>query len=72
MSCESRLEVEYHGRPCNGLNIEFSPAPYRCINKRPEHWPDSVSAINWVGSGGSPFVFGVCDNCKGGKGDKED
>jgi hypothetical protein len=36
----------------------------RCLLKRPSHWPESASALRWIGSGGSAFVFGHCVGSK--------
>lgn len=62
--CKSRIELPVPRRPANALNVEIgTPAP-RCLNKRPTHWPHTMSAIRWMASGGDALVFGRCSrNC---------
>ncbi len=43
----------------------------RCRLKLPDHWTGAgASSLRWLGSGGSPLVFGVCTpgNCPDRKG----
>jgi hypothetical protein len=36
----------------------------RCLDKRPAHWPENMSALRWIASGGETWVFGPCSsNC---------
>jgi hypothetical protein len=59
-ACKSRIELDTPRRPGNALNIEIgTPAP-RCMNKRPDHWGESMTAIRWLASGGDALVLGVC------------
>lgn len=59
-SCGSRVQPEVERRPANALNVEIGQAQARCLNKRPEHWPESMSALRWIASGGEALVFGAC------------
>ena len=60
-NCPHRVTIEQPRRPGNALNVEhFAVAPVRCVLKRPEHWPTSVSATRWLRSGGSTLVFDAC------------
>ena len=58
--CPYRLEIALERRPANALNIEISKPADRCIQKRPGHWPESCTALRWLGCGGSALVFGAC------------
>lgn len=59
--CSSRVGVEQERRPANALNIEYMTPSPRCMNKLPDHWFGAGrSAVRWLGSGGSPLVFGKC------------
>jgi len=60
-ACVHRLVPLLLRRPANALNVEIgAPAP-RCSLKLPDHWTGSGrSALRWLGSGGSPLVFGHC------------
>lgn len=58
--CASRVQAETHHRPCNGVNVEYYGGSYRCLNQKPDHWPESATAIRWIKSGGSVLVFGEC------------
>ena len=60
-SCPYRIEIGITPRAVNGLNIEIAQAADRCILKRPAHWPETATALRWIGSGGDPLVFGVCE-----------
>lgn len=60
-SCGSRVQTELQRRPSNALNLEIGQPMARCMNKRPDHWPESMSALRWIGSGGGAFVLGPCD-----------
>lgn len=59
--CPHLLQPELPRRPANALNIEVGQPSPRCNLKRPDHWPEGASALRWLGSGGSPLVFGRCD-----------
>jgi len=60
-SCQSRVTPDLERRPANALNIEIGQPLPRCINQPPAHWGDRApSALRWIGSGGSPLVFGAC------------
>lgn len=61
MTCRAALVLPVERRPGNALNLEVGAPMPRCPRKLPAHWPATASALNWVGSGGSPLVFGVCD-----------
>lgn len=63
-ACIYRLATLLPRRPVNGLNVEIGqPAP-RCTLKLPDHWTGKGrSALRWLGSGGSPLVFGHCSAC---------
>ncbi len=60
VSCTARVAVSLQRRPGNALNIEIGQGPDRCMDKRPEHWPESMSASRWRSSGGSALVLGAC------------
>lgn len=60
MSCRSRVESPIERRPANALNLEFIQTSDRCLNQPPSHWPEGHWALRWIGSGGSPLVFGEC------------
>jgi hypothetical protein len=51
-------------RPGNALNVEIGAPLPRCRLKMPSHWSaiggPGASSLRWLGSGGSPFVFGPC------------
>lgn len=59
-ACKSRVSLPLEPRPCNGLNIEISQSSPRCLNRPPADWPAGMS-LRWIGSGGSPLVFGLCN-----------
>lgn len=59
-SCRSRIVPTLERRPANALNVEIGQPVARCLNRKPEHWPASVSALRWIGSGGGALVFGHC------------
>jgi hypothetical protein len=61
-SCGSRLQSPLLARRGNALNIEIGASAARCLNKRPREWAGrGASALRWIASGGSPFVFGQCN-----------
>jgi hypothetical protein len=63
-SCGSRLAPAFLHRKSNALNIEPMQPADRCLNRKPAHWPsDGDHAVRWIASGGSPLVFGRCNNC---------
>lgn len=59
-SCGSRVQPELERRPANALNVEIGQPQARCLNKRPKHWPESMSSLRWIASGGEALVFGCC------------
>lgn len=59
-SCGARVEPAIERRPANALNVEIGAPMARCLNKRPEHWPEGASSLRWVASGGELLVFGCC------------
>lgn len=59
-SCGSRVEPGLERRPANALNVEIGQPHARCLNKRPDHWPEGMSSLRWVASGGEALVFGLC------------
>jgi hypothetical protein len=60
-SCGSRVMPSFLHRRANALNVEPMQPSARCLNQKPEHWPASMSALRWIGSGGEALVFGVCE-----------
>lgn len=64
MICPFLIEERNITKQQNALRIEtMSPLP-RCILKLPEHWSEGakqLGGLRWIGSGGSPLVFGICD-----------
>jgi len=62
-NCPHQVEVKQLRRPANALCIEwFVVYPVRCLLKRPEHWPDTISSLVWLYSGGEATVFSPCDH----------
>ena len=59
-SCGSRVQPTLERRPGNALNVEIGEPAARCLNKRPDHWPDGASSLRWLASGGEALVFGTC------------
>jgi hypothetical protein len=59
-SCGSRVQPVLERRPANALNIEIGQPSARCLNKRPDNWPDSMSSVRWLASGGEALIFGSC------------
>jgi hypothetical protein len=60
-TCTSRVALPTPRRHANALNVEVGTPLARCTRKLPEHWAGSgASALRWLGSGGSPLVFGEC------------
>lgn len=63
-TCASRVEISPIRRPANALNVEIGTPMDRCMNKRPAHWTEKMTAIRWLRSGGEALVLGVCShNC---------
>ena len=61
LTCGARLVPDLERRPGNALNVEIGQARERCLDKSPAEWAGrGVSGVRWLGSGGSPLVFGVC------------
>jgi hypothetical protein len=60
-TCGSRVVPAFLHRSANALNIEPMQPSARCLNRKPEHWPASMSALRWIGSGGEALVFGRCE-----------
>lgn len=58
--CKSRVAPPFLHRKANALNIEPMQPMARCLNRRPSHWPASMSSIRWIASGGEVLVFGHC------------
>lgn len=58
--CKARIRIPLERRPGNALNVEIGQPADRCIQKRPHHWPKSMTAIRWLASGGEALVFGCC------------
>lgn len=58
--CNARIRIPLERRPGNALNVEIGQPADRCIEKRPHHWPNSMTAIRWLASGGEALVFGCC------------
>lgn len=59
--CSHRAESVLERRPVNGLNLEIGTPSARCLLKEPKHWPVKDMASRWIRSGGSPLVFGHCN-----------
>jgi len=59
--CPSMASTSWDGKQSNALRIETFHPQDRCIQKKPEHWPESATALRWIGSGGNPLVFGPCE-----------
>jgi len=64
--CKFKVEWKNRIKQCNALRVEVLPSFItRCILKLPDHWPKGAKdrgGIAWLGSGGDPDVFGICDN----------
>lgn len=60
ITCGACIKPPLPRRPGNALNVEIGAPLDRCLDKRPRHWPASMSAIRWLGSGGSPLILGAC------------
>lgn len=58
-ACPHRIQPALERRPGNALNLEIGAPAARCTMRKPKHWGE-VGALRWLGSGGSPLVFGVC------------
>jgi hypothetical protein len=59
--CRYQIGMDVPRRPANALCIEVGTPATRCTMKPPENWKGTgVGAVRWLGSGGSPLVFGVC------------
>lgn len=59
--CPHRIAIDVQRRPANALNIEAATPASRCSIKEPDHWPNKDMSMRWRMSGGSPFVFGLCN-----------
>lgn len=60
--CSSRIEIPTPRNRVNGLRVEVGTPSPRCFNKPPENiYGVKADARSWLGSGGSPLAFGVCD-----------
>jgi hypothetical protein len=61
-TCPSSLQPAIVPRPGNCWNVEITQPQCRCLKKAPDHWAalNAPSAARWLGSGGSPSVFGIC------------
>ena len=51
--------VPMERRPANALCVEAMEALPRCTLRPPGDWPEGM-VLRWLGSGGSPLVFGPC------------
>jgi hypothetical protein len=61
-TCPYRIALGVERRPANALNLEIGTPIPRCTRKLPDHWFGAGrSALRWLGSGGSPLVFGYCN-----------
>jgi hypothetical protein len=60
-ACGSRVIPAFLHRGANALNVEPMQPTARCLNRKPEHWPESMSALRWRASGGDALVFGCCE-----------
>jgi len=68
-ACPHRIEYTETSLQRNALRVEALTPASRCLNKIPEHWSEGAKkagALRWIGSGGSPLVFGICTNCSKG------
>jgi hypothetical protein len=67
-ACRFLIEPTLTRRPGNVIAVEIGSPQTRCSAKPPEHWPKTPPSGNpklgyvlrWLGSGGSPLVFGCC------------
>ena len=59
-TCKYMVEADLPRRRGSCLCIEVGQPLPRCKLKLPDHWGGNVSAVRWLWSGGSPFVFGIC------------
>lgn len=59
--CPNQLSSSVERRPANALNIEIGAPLPRCSARPPATWRGVETAVlRWLGSGGSPLVFGLC------------
>lgn len=59
-TCGGMVTPAFLHRRANALNVEpMQPTP-RCLDKKPSHWPEGMSALRWRASGGDALVFGLC------------
>lgn len=59
--CQSRWEAPPSRYKGSHVRLEWIDPSPKCINKKPSHWPESASALRWLGSGGDGVVFGNCN-----------
>lgn len=60
-SCSGLVAPPLERRPGNALNMEIGQALPRCLDKPPRSWGTKAPmGLRWLGSGGSPLVFGLC------------
>ena len=65
MTCPHLIEYGSLPLQSNALRVEITTPSPRCLMKLPPHWSEGAKragALRWIGSGGSPLVFGVCDS----------
>lgn len=63
-TCGGCMTPAFQHRRANALNVEPMQPFARCLDKKPEHWPETMSALRWIASGGEAWVFGPCSsNC---------
>lgn len=60
-ACLSLVAPALPPRRGNVIAVEIGTPVPRCLNKQPSEWRGrGASSLRWVGSGGSPLVFGPC------------
>lgn len=60
LTCGASVTPAFQHRPGNTLNVEPIQPWTRCLDKKPESWPEGSSALRWMASGGEAWVFGPC------------
>lgn len=58
--CKACITPQLPRRRGNVVTVEVGQPSARCINKRPAHWPEAMSAVRWLASGGESYIFGLC------------
>lgn len=60
-TCGQFIQPALIPRPGNCVTVEIGIPLPRCRLKLPSHWTGTgASSLRWLGSGGSPLVFGPC------------